>query len=727
MTRRSAGQIERLPTGIQGFDQIALGGLPAGRSTLVAGTTGSGKTLFAVEFLGRGITRLGQPGVFVTFEESMDDIRRNARSFGFDIEAWEAAGAWAFVDASDDMLQREPIIGSFGFGALVARIQHAVRRIKAVRVAIDSLAGIFTRYRDDRVIRHELLRLTSALASLNLTTVMTAERAEEYGPITRHGVEEFVLDNVVILRNVLRREQRRRTVEIAKLRGAAHRTGEWHFGIDPHAGIVIIPAALPSARLAPPEVEEATRAGPATKATESTGAASTSLDAGDAESIGLDADSTRSAGLDASGPEPTDPVPGDLFSNERNATGPDSAGGTARGLGRAGTDSRGDESHGNDSHRDESHGDEPRDDFADTGGATGGSGAEATDASTGGAAPDGAGTDGAGTDGAGADEAGTDGLGTAGSSTRRTSASGARTGRTGIGGARTGGTGTGKTSTGGTRTGEAGTDTTSHVERRVSSGNTVLDRMLHGGPYQGSITLVAGPMGSGKTLTALNFAYAGIRSGERCLFYSFDETREQIYRNGRGWGIDLAALEDAGQLLLITRYPETSSPEEHLTHLRRDIADFKPHRLVIDSVGTLARVVAPRHMVKFIVSARAIIDEYGITCWLTSSSFSGRFNTMPLMTLEIARVADVTIALRLLEHPGEVQHCISVQRSRGSGHDRTIRRFVIDGTGMRIGEPMTAAADLPPAWRSSGRPSPPHPADDRADGRADDTADLDGW
>jgi circadian clock protein KaiC len=95
--------IERLPTGISGFDAIALGGLPAGRPTLLTGTTGSGKTLFAVEFLARGILHFGQPGVFVTSEETAGAIRRNAISLGFDVGRWEREGMWTFVDASADV------------------------------------------------------------------------------------------------------------------------------------------------------------------------------------------------------------------------------------------------------------------------------------------------------------------------------------------------------------------------------------------------------------------------------------------------------------------------------------------------------------------------------------------------------------------------------------------------------------------------------------------------
>ncbi|MFE0098756.1 ATPase domain-containing protein [Streptomyces sp. NPDC059009] len=123
--RRAAGAA-RLATGISGFDQLALGGLPDGRATLVAGTTGSGKTLFALEFLARGVLAHDEPGVFVTFEETPEDIRRNALSLGFTVADWEADGRWVFVDATPDLNEESPVIGAYDFTAVLARIRRAV-------------------------------------------------------------------------------------------------------------------------------------------------------------------------------------------------------------------------------------------------------------------------------------------------------------------------------------------------------------------------------------------------------------------------------------------------------------------------------------------------------------------------------------------------------------------------------------------------------------------------
>ncbi len=242
-----ANGVPRLPTGISGFDHISMGGLPANRPTLVAGSTGSGKTVFAAEFLAQGIRQFGHSGVFVTFEESPDDLRDNLASLGFDVATWESEGKWAFVDASLS-LDEQVVAGAYEFNALVARVRHAANSVGAERVVLDSLAAVFSRFRDGGVVRLELSRVIAALKELQITAVLTTERTHEYDAIARFGVEEFVADNVVILRNVIENEKRRRTVEILKLRGGPHRSGEFSFAIVPGEGIQVIPLALISMR-----------------------------------------------------------------------------------------------------------------------------------------------------------------------------------------------------------------------------------------------------------------------------------------------------------------------------------------------------------------------------------------------------------------------------------------------------------------------------------------------
>ncbi len=239
--RTPTKSVEKLATHIPGFDLITNGGLPQGRTTLVSGTAGSAKTVFAVQFLAEGIRKAGESGVFVTFEETPEDIRRNMHSFDWDLAGWEAQGRWAFVDGSP-CVGLEPIVsGSYDLGALLARIEHAVRKVRARRVALDSLGGVFTQFGDAALVRGELFRVSTALKNMGVTAILTAERPDEFGDISRHGVEEFVADNVVILRNVLDQEKRRRTVEVLKLRGTGHQKGEFPFTVTPEDGIIILP------------------------------------------------------------------------------------------------------------------------------------------------------------------------------------------------------------------------------------------------------------------------------------------------------------------------------------------------------------------------------------------------------------------------------------------------------------------------------------------------------
>jgi circadian clock protein KaiC len=231
--------IEKTPSGIPGFDFVAHGGMPDNRGTLIAGTAGSAKTIFATHFLVGGIER-GEGAVFVTFEDSPDDIRRNMAGFGWDLATWEREQRWAFVDVSPEPTEATPIVGAYDLGGLLSRVEHAVRKTGARRVALDSLNALFVQFPDRRLIRNELYQMVAALKKLGTTVVFTAERTDDYGLITPSGIEEFVADNVIILRNILVDERRRRTLEILKFRGASHERGEVPFTIT-ERGLIIIP------------------------------------------------------------------------------------------------------------------------------------------------------------------------------------------------------------------------------------------------------------------------------------------------------------------------------------------------------------------------------------------------------------------------------------------------------------------------------------------------------
>jgi circadian clock protein KaiC len=231
--------VQKIRTMIEGFDDISHGGMPIGRTTLISGTSGTGKTLFAVQFLYNGIRDFDEAGVFVTFEESPSDIIKNACSFGWDLQKLINEGKLFILDASPDPEGQE-VVGNFDLSALIERIQYAIRKYKAKRVSIDSVTAVFQQYDAASVVRREIFRLVARLKQIGVTTIMTTERVEEYGPVARFGVEEFVSDNVVISRNVLEGERRRRTMEILKLRGTTHMKGEYPFTIT-SGGINIFP------------------------------------------------------------------------------------------------------------------------------------------------------------------------------------------------------------------------------------------------------------------------------------------------------------------------------------------------------------------------------------------------------------------------------------------------------------------------------------------------------
>ncbi|MEP7368136.1 MAG: ATPase domain-containing protein, partial [Dermatophilaceae bacterium] len=187
--------LPKSPTGIKGFDEITGGGLPAGRPSLVCGPPGVGKSLFAMQFLVNGIRRYAEPGLFVTFEENRVDVVADFASLNFDLDGLEEDGQ-LLVDA----LTLEPQVvdtGEFDLEALMVRLAWAVEKVGAKRVAIDNVEALFAAFSKPAVIRTELRRLFRWLKDQHLTTVITGERGD--GTLTRHGIEEYLSDCVVVL------------------------------------------------------------------------------------------------------------------------------------------------------------------------------------------------------------------------------------------------------------------------------------------------------------------------------------------------------------------------------------------------------------------------------------------------------------------------------------------------------------------------------------------------
>jgi circadian clock protein KaiC len=236
MTRES-NRLPKTPTGIEGFDQIAGGGLPKGRASLVCGAAGCGKTLFAMEFLVHGAVTFDEPGVFVAFEESADELTANVSSLGFDVPGLIAAQKLAVDHIHLDPSEIEEA-GEYDLDGLFLRIGYAVDAIGAKRIVLDTLEVLFSGLSNEAVLRAELQRLFRWLKDKGLTAVITAERGQ--GALTRQGLEEYVSDCVVLLDHRIESQISTRRLRVVKYRGSAHGTNEYPFLIS-ERGFSVLP------------------------------------------------------------------------------------------------------------------------------------------------------------------------------------------------------------------------------------------------------------------------------------------------------------------------------------------------------------------------------------------------------------------------------------------------------------------------------------------------------
>ncbi len=473
MSTNTPNTLKKLPTGIMGFDQIAHGGLPDGRSTVVAGTAGSGKTVLALQFLVAGICDYNQPGVMVSFEEEPIDLMQNVRSFGWNLEQLAANGKLGIVDATPDPGKELIEAGAFDLSALLARIESAIRKVNARRVILDTIGALFPQFADPNMVRRELHRIHAGLRRLGVTTLITMERTEEEGNVGRFGVEEFVADNVILLRNRMEQEKRRRTIEILKIRGSTHQKGEYPFTIDPEDGVSIIP---------------------------------------------LSAIELKQKSSDI----------------------------------------------------------------------------------------------------------------------------------------------------------------------RVSSGVEELDKMCGGGMYRDSIILVSGATGTGKTLMVSQYVKAAIQAGERAMVFGAEESREQLTRNAASWGVDFEKAERDGLLRIVCRYPEVMALEDHLLQMKRDIRDFRPHRVAVDSLSAFERVSSIKSFREFVIALTSAIKHLEITGLFTNTT-SMLIGGESITETHISTITDQIILLRYVELHGEMRRGLTVLKMRGTWHEKEIREYTIDNTGLHVG------------------------------------------
>ncbi|HEY9707405.1 MAG TPA: circadian clock protein KaiC [Oculatellaceae cyanobacterium] len=230
-------QLLKCPTGIQGLDEITDGGLPQGRPTLVCGTAGCGKTLLGMEFLIRGATQYSEPGVFLAFEETAEELTQNVASLGWDLEQLIAQEKLAI-----DYVRLEPHeieeTGEYNLDALFIRLASAIASVNAKRVVLDTIEVLFAGLSNASIVRSELRRLFRWLKDKGVTAIITGERGDN--TLTRHGLEEYVSDCVIRLDQRIQDEISTRRLQILKYRGSAHGSNEYPFLIDEN-GISVLP------------------------------------------------------------------------------------------------------------------------------------------------------------------------------------------------------------------------------------------------------------------------------------------------------------------------------------------------------------------------------------------------------------------------------------------------------------------------------------------------------
>lgn len=229
--------LKKTPTGINGLDDITYGGLPEGRTTLVYGSAGSGKTLMAMEFLVKGAEKYGEPGVFMAFEETSEDLTENFASLGFDLDSLEARNKLIVDHVHIDKSEIEET-GEYDLEGLFIRLGLAIDSIGAKRVALDTLEVLFSGFQNEAILRSELRRLFRWLKDRGVTAVVTGERGE--ASLTRYGLEEYVADCVILLDNRMEEQIATRRLRIIKYRGSKHGTNEYPFMIE-EDGISVLP------------------------------------------------------------------------------------------------------------------------------------------------------------------------------------------------------------------------------------------------------------------------------------------------------------------------------------------------------------------------------------------------------------------------------------------------------------------------------------------------------
>ncbi len=456
--------LAKAPTGIRGLDEITGGGLPRGRSTLVTGGTGSGKTLLGLEFLVAGAREHGEPGVLVTFEESAEKVTANVASLGFDLGGLQRDGllvVHAFRLDPAEVFET----GEFDFEPLFLLLGDTIKRIGARRVVLDTIELLFGAYPGQAIVRAELSRLFRWLEDRDVTAIVTGERGEN--TLTRYGIEEYVSDCVIVLDHRIDEEVSTRRLRVVKYRGSAHQTNEYPFLISAH-GFVVLPIT----------------------------------------SVALDYGAS---------------------------------------------------------------------------------------------------------------------------------------------------------------------------EKRISTGVARLDHMLGGGLFRGSTVLASGTAGTGKTTLGAHLVDAACGRGERALLVLFEESPDQVIRNMRSVGLDLARWAGAGLLRIWAARPTAFGLETHLAFLARLVEEFAPSVAVLDGIASLTHAPSALEVGSLVARQIDMLKAQGITAMVTALAQEGERSTVGISSL-----VDTWLLLRNVESNGERNRLLFVLKSRGTAHSNQVREFVLTDCGAEL-------------------------------------------
>jgi circadian clock protein KaiC len=465
-------------TGIQGLDEITDGGLPRGRPTLVCGSAGCGKTLLAIEFLVHGATRYNEPGVFMAFEETPEELAQNVSSLGFDLQKLVQQKK---LSLDYVRIERNEIseTGDYDLEALFIRLNAAIQSVGAKRVVLDTIENLFSGLMNESILRAELRRLFRWLKDKGVTAIVTGERGQ--GQLTRHGLEEYVSDCVILLDHRVIEQVSTRRLRVVKYRGTAHGTNEYPFLID-EDGISVLPV--------------------------------TSL-------------------------------------------------------------------------------------------------------------------------------------------------------------------------------------TLQHQvsEERISSGVPRLDKMLgEKGFFRGSTILVSGTAGTGKTSLAAHFVNAACKRGERCIYFSFEESPGQLIRNMRSLGLNLQPWVNKGLLEFHSARPTLHGLEMHLVTINKLVRKIKPKIVVLDPIGSLTQAGSQLDAHNMLLRLIDYFKVEGITGYLTHLSTAGE--ALEYTDLAISSLVDTWLLLRDVEIGGERNRAMYVLKSRGMAHSNKLREFLITRHGFQLLDTQVRSKDV---------------------------------